>query len=110
MVARQEIRTADRLDTTQTGNAKARLGIALMLVSIFLFSLNDVLGKWLVSTYSVGQLLLIRSAAALAVLSPFLWRTGWRPLVSVEQPGLHAARVAMMSVEIYAFYFAVGYM
>jgi hypothetical protein len=39
-------------------------GIALMLAGCFMFSLNDTLGKWLVATYSVGQLLLIRSIAA----------------------------------------------
>ena len=45
-----------------------------MLAGIFLFAVNDALGKWLVATYSVGQLLLIRSLAALALLSPFIWR------------------------------------
>jgi hypothetical protein len=39
------------------------LGIALMLVGIFLFVANDVLGKWLVATYGVGQILLVRSLA-----------------------------------------------
>jgi drug/metabolite transporter (DMT)-like permease len=49
-------------------------GIGLMLLGIFVFALNDALGKWLVATYSVGQLLLVRSMAALALLLPFLWR------------------------------------
>ena len=48
----------------------ARLGVLLMLLGMVMFSLNDVLGKWLVATYSVGQLMLIRSLAALVVLSP----------------------------------------
>jgi len=50
------------------------VGIGLMLLGIFMFAVNDVMGKWLVGTYSVGQLLLIRSVAALLVLGPFLWR------------------------------------
>jgi hypothetical protein len=29
-------------------------GIGLMLAGIFLFSVNDALGKWLLGTYSVG--------------------------------------------------------
>ncbi|PSJ58470.1 DMT family transporter [Kumtagia ephedrae] len=82
----------------------------MMLAGVLLFSLNDVLGKWLVATYSVGQVLLIRSAAALAVLLPFLWQAGWRPLVRVERPGMQAARVILSSAEVYAFYFAVAYM
>ena len=45
----------------------ALAGIGLMLAGIFLFSFNDALGKWLVATYTVGQVLLIRSIAALLV-------------------------------------------
>ncbi|MDQ6432432.1 DMT family transporter [Mesorhizobium sp. LHD-90] len=82
----------------------------MMIAGILLFALNDVLGKWLVATYSVGQLLLIRSVAALLVLAPFLWRNGLRPIVRVEQPGLQTMRVLLSSAEVYAFYFAVMYM
>src|SRR5712691_12317669 len=47
----------------------ARLaGIGLMLLSIFMFSFGDAMGKFLVATYSVGQLLLLRACAALIVL------------------------------------------
>ena len=89
---------------------RTHLGIAMMLLGILLFSLNDVLGKWLVATYSVGQVLMIRSAAALVVLMPFLWQVGWRPLVQVERSGMQALRVLLSSVEVYAFYFAVSYL
>jgi len=85
----------------------ARLGIAIMLFGMLLFSLNDVMGKWLVATYSVGQVLLIRSAAAMLVLLPFLWRDGVRPLLAVERPGMQALRVLVSSAEVYCFYFAV---
>lgn len=95
---------------TNTDTANTRLGILMMLAGVLLFSLNDVLGKWLVSTYSVGQVLLIRSTAALAVLAPFLWKAGWRPLLRVERPGLQVTRVVLASAEVYAFYFAVTYM
>ena len=88
----------------------ARLGIVVMLLGIFMFALNDTLGKWLVATYSVGQVLLIRSLAALVVLSPLLLRMGWRPLVAVERPGMQVLRVALSSIEVYAFYFAVIYL
>ena len=81
-----------------------------MLSGALLFTLNDTLGKWLVSTYSVGQLLLIRSGAALLMLLPFLWRGGLTPLFKVERPRLQAARVLLSSAEVYAFYFAVIYM
>ncbi|MDH5205560.1 MAG: hypothetical protein OEW36_07835, partial [Hylemonella sp.] len=51
-------------------------GILLMLVGMFLFTLNDALGKWLVVDFSVGQILAIRSVAALLILLPYLWRQG----------------------------------
>lgn len=92
--------------TTLT-SPNARLGIAVMLLAMLMFTLNDVIGKWLVATYSVGQVLLIRSAAALVVLAPFLWRGGMRPLLAVERPGMQALRVLLSSAEVYCFYFAV---
>lgn len=99
------------MNFSPTGTAAAaRLGIILMLAGCLLFTLNDTLGKWLVSTYSVGQLLLIRSAAALIVLSPFLWRSGLTPLFKVERPGMQVLRVVLSSAEAYAFYFAVVYL
>ena len=53
----------------------ARLaGIGLMLLSIFMFSFGDALGKFLVGTYSVGQLLWLRACAALLLLLPMIWR------------------------------------
>src|SRR5436305_4264904 len=53
----------------------ARLaGIGLMLLSIFMFSFGDALGKFMVATYSVGQLLWLRACAALLVLLPLIWR------------------------------------
>jgi drug/metabolite transporter (DMT)-like permease len=94
---------------TTTSNT-ARLGVILMLLGMVMFSLNDVLGKWLVATYSVGQLMLIRSLAAIVVLAPFFWRTGWRRLVEVDRPRLHLLRSALFAFEASGFYFAVAYM
>src|SRR5690606_17417452 len=48
------------------------LGILLMLGGDFMFSLNDAMGKWLVATLSVGQVLLVRSVGAFAVLGPMM--------------------------------------
>lgn len=94
----------------RAGLSPAALGILLMLAGMFLFSLNDAIGKWLVATYSVGQVLLIRSAVALLVLGPVLWRWGLRPLVAVERPGLQAARVAFSTGEVICFYWAVTHL
>ena len=88
----------------------ARNGVLIMLLGMLMFSLNDVMGKWLVATYSVSQLMTIRSLAALLVLSPFLFRRGWRSLVKVDRPGLQALRSLLFAVDASAFYFAVAYM
>ena len=61
--------------STATDERSARLaGIGLMLLSIFMFSFGDALGKFMVATYSVGQLLWLRACAALIVLLPMIWR------------------------------------
>ena len=93
-----------------SASGSARLGVLLMLLGMVMFSLNDVLGKWLVATYSVGQLMLIRSIAALIVLAPFFWRVGWRRLIEVDRPKLHLLRAALFAFEASGFYFAVAYM
>jgi drug/metabolite transporter (DMT)-like permease len=85
----------------------AQLGVLLMLVGMALFSLNDALGKWLVASHSVGQVLLIRSLAALVVLLPFLWSFGFMQLFRIDRPGLQFLRVAFATIEVFCFYFAV---
>lgn len=92
------------------GRRTATAGIAVMLASVLLFSLNDVLGKWLVATYAVGQVMVLRSLGSLAVLGPIAWRqlraARWR----VPQPGLQALRVLLGALECACFYWAVGRM
>jgi drug/metabolite transporter (DMT)-like permease len=98
-----------RLSSASISSA-ARSGVLLMLLGMLMFSLNDVMGKWLVSTYSVGQVVFIRSIAALIVLAPFLWFNGPAKIVQVERPWLQAARVFLSTAEVFAFYFAVVYL
>lgn len=85
-------------------------GIALMSAAVLAFSLNDVLGKWLVATYSVAQVLVLRSIAALVILAPFIWREGAAHLLRPRMPKLQAARVAAGTIEVACFYWAVGMM
>ena len=80
-----------------------------MIAGIFLFAVNDALGKWLVSTYSVGQVLLIRSLAALALLAPFIWRH-IASFAAAPRWGLQALRALFATVEVACFYWAVAYL
>lgn len=97
-------------DTSSTPGQNIPLAIGLMLASVFLFSANDVVGKWLAATYAAPQILLFRSLAALAVLSPLLYRTGWRALVGVRRPGLQAVRAILGATEVGFFYWAVAHL
>lgn len=85
-------------------------GPAIMLAGMLMFSLNDAMGKWLVASYSVGQVILIRSVAALVILAPFLWQGGLKPILSAEKPWMQAARVFCSTLEVFAFYYAVMYL
>ncbi|MDS7595874.1 DMT family transporter [Agrobacterium tumefaciens] len=83
------------------------LGVAVMLLGMLLFALNDAMGKWLVASYSLGQVVFIRSAAALVILVPILWKAGLSGVVKIERPSLQAARVFFSTAELFCFYFAV---
>lgn len=80
-------------------------GILLFSLGVFLFALNDALGKWLVASYSVGQLLLLRTVGALFVLVPLLWRNRAGVRIA-DQWGLHVVRILCMALDTYSFYFA----
>lgn len=88
----------------------ARLaGIGLMLLSIFMFSFGDAMGKFLVGTYSVGQLLFLRACAALILLSPLIW-TQRHEFLQLERPGLQFVRVVLSTLEVAAFFLATVYL
>jgi drug/metabolite transporter (DMT)-like permease len=85
-------------------------GIALMLTGIFVFSLNDALGKFLIATFSVGQILVVRSGAALVCLAPLNLRDGWGVYQRMPRPWLQAVRAVFATLEVAAFYWALFYM
>ena len=96
--------------STGTDERSARMtGIGLMLLSISLFSLGDAIGKFMVATYSVGQLLWLRAAAALIVLLPMIWRRRGA-FLNLERPGLQLLRTVLSTAEVAAFFAAVIYL
>ena len=84
-------------------------GIGLMILGIFLFVANDVMGKWLVATYTVGQVLLIRSAAGLVMLSPSIWKAGLNTVLFPPSPKLNLLRIFLTTCEVACFYWSVSY-
>ena len=86
------------------------VGIGLMLLATILFSLNDTLGKYLVATYSVGQILFLRSVAAFLVLSPFIVRAGITTFRNTPQPRLQVLRALLATTEVACFYLSVWFL
>ena len=88
------------------------LGIGLMLLGIFLFVVNDVIGKWLMASYSVAEVLLIRSIAAMVMLLPMLYplfkSEGLTPFLQISQPRWQLARILCSTLEVACFYWSVS--
>ena len=94
----------------QIDERSARLaGIGLMLLSISMFSFGDALGKYIVATYSVGQLLWLRACAALIVLLPLMWRQR-KEFTRLERPWLQLLRTVLSTLEVAAFFLATVYL
>src|SRR3984885_15876932 len=94
-----------KISTTLDDRSARLAGIALMLVSVCMFAFGDTLGKYIVATYSVGQLMLLRACAALALLGPSIWRQR-AEFRRIERPGLQFLRVVLSTLEIAAFFLA----
>ena len=89
--------------------AAVGVGIGLYLAGVFLFALNDALGKWLVADYGVGQLMMLRSIGAAFVLGPMALSLR-PPLFGVARAPLHVLRVVAMAADTFSFYWATRFM
>ena len=86
-------------------SSPATLGVGLYLAGVFLFALNDALGKWLVADYGVGQLMMLRGIGAAILLLPMV--VALRPvLADVADKPLQLLRVLCISGDTFSFYFA----
>ena len=85
-------------------------GVLLMLGGDFLFALNDAMGKWLVASFSVGQVVLIRSIGAFIILGPMIARQGTAKLFRMERLDLQILRVVVTTLDTALFYAAVVYL
>ena len=98
-----------KISTTLDDRSARLAGIALMLASVCMFSFGDALGKYIVATYSVGQLMLLRACAALVLLAPSIWRNR-AEFRLMERPWLQLLRVVLSTMEIAAFFLATVYL
>lgn len=86
------------------------VGVLLMLLGDFLFSLNDAMGKWLMASFAVGQVLVIRSLGSFLILAPMIVRQGPASLFEVERIPLQIFRVILTTADVGFFYAAVAYL
>ena len=89
--------------------SKPALGVSLYMTGIFLFALNDALGKWLVKDYGVGQLMMLRGIGAFFVLAPVVLTLKVNP-ADFRQPALQVLRIFCTAGDTFAFYLATRYM
>src|SRR5712692_2712776 len=107
--ARSKMSLFTKISTAADERSARLAGIGLMLLSIFMFSFGDALGKFMVATYSVGQLLMLRACAALLVLLPTMWQQR-AEFMHLERPLLQLLRVTLSTLEVAAFFWATVYL
>jgi drug/metabolite transporter (DMT)-like permease len=96
--------------SADANNRNATLaGIVLMLSAVFLYAMGDAVGKSIVATYSVGQLLLLRACASFIFLSPIIWRQR-AAFRNIQQPKIQLIRVTLGTLEVAAFFLATVYL
>lgn len=98
-----------RLSPHSDEHSRRLAGIGLMLFAVFVFSCGDAIGKLIVSTYSVGQLLWLRASASLLLLAPMIW-CNKEDFAKLERPGLQFVRVALSTTEVASFFLATVYL
>lgn len=84
------------------------IGVAFMVLGNFFFALNDTMGKILVGTFAVSQVLAIRSIGAFLVLGPMLW--AGRGTGQIRRPWLQLVRNGVATGDTALFYAAVAHL
>jgi drug/metabolite transporter (DMT)-like permease len=82
-------------------------GPLFMVAAMLCFAVHDAIGKYVTGIASIPQVLAIEAALALAVLTPWFLRRGFSVLLQVQDPWLHALRVALVVGEMACLYAAL---
>jgi drug/metabolite transporter (DMT)-like permease len=80
------------------------LGVAATMAGILCLTFNDAMGKLLGSSYSVSQIVLIRSVLGLGPILLLVRQSGGRSALRVRSPALHVLRVACATGSAYFFF------
>ena len=87
-----------------------RLGILLTMSSLVLFTIGEVLVKFLIREHDVTQVVWARYTFHALVTAVFLFRTGIGGHARTERLGLHLGRSALMLLATTAFFLALRYL
>jgi drug/metabolite transporter (DMT)-like permease len=83
-----------------------RLGILYMVASVFLFSFQNAIGKWLAQSYPIPMLVFFRSAVALAPSLVLVMRAGGVGVLRTNRLGAQFGRAAIWGASNVASFFA----
>ncbi len=87
---------------------RPRLGIAMTVLGIAVFSVSNALGKYFVHRYPLGEILLFRSAAAFVCLTPLLSSRDVVASLARGQIALQVVRMVLVAIELVCFYVSVS--
>jgi drug/metabolite transporter (DMT)-like permease len=94
------------LPTTALRTDDVRLGILYMVASVFLFSFQNAIGKWLAQSYPIPMLVFFRSAVALAPSYMLVVRAGGVRVLRTNRLGAQFGRAAIWGGSNVASFFA----
>ena len=97
------------MSATSAAAARAdnvRLGILYMLASVFLFSIQNAIGKWLAQSYPIPMLVFFRSAIALLPSYLLVMRAGGVRVLRTNRLGAQFGRAAIWGGSNVASFFA----
>ncbi len=80
----------------------------MKVLGIAVFSVSNALGKYFVHRYPLGEILLLRSAAAFLCLAPFLRGRDVVASLARGQLALQVVRMVLVAIELVCFYVSVS--
>ncbi len=83
-----------------------RLGILYMVASVFLFSIQNAIGKWLAQSYPIPMLVFFRSAVALLPSYILVLRAGGTSTLRTHRLGAQFGRAAIWGASNVTSFFA----
>jgi drug/metabolite transporter (DMT)-like permease len=86
------------------------IGIAFLVVGIFVFSFQDVIVKWVSGNYPVHQIVFIRSAVALPLVLMIVWYDVGLHALATRRIGLQMLRGFLAFTSYTSYYLALAAM